>query len=104
MQSLLSWADLEYLSKYKINIVIGGIHDIVGKAYLASDANLGLKIFEKLNLIFKERLRVALICEPWEKKFAQVVEINYTDKTRDSIPVQTRFLQIKRVESKLQTL
>jgi len=85
IQNLLSWNDLEQLSKYKINLVIGGIHDIVGKAYLASDANVGLKLFEKLNNLFKDRMRVALICEPWEKKFAQVIEIVYKDSSRDSL-------------------
>src|SRR5271156_680075 len=44
-QNLFTWKDLEYLSQYKTNIVLGGIHCIVGKAYLASDANVGLKLF-----------------------------------------------------------
>jgi DNA polymerase-3 subunit alpha len=84
-QSLLSWKDLEHLSQYKINIILGGIHCIVGKTYLASDANVGLKIFEKLNNLFKDRLRVALICEPWTKKYANVIEIKYLDGTHDSM-------------------
>lgn len=84
-QSLLSWKDLEFLSNFNINIVLGGVHDIVGKAYLASDANTGLKIFEKINKLFSSRLRVAMICEPWEKKFSKVIEIKYTDGTRDSV-------------------
>jgi len=94
-QNLLTWTDLEILSKHKINIVIGGEHDIVGKAFLASDANIGLKLFEKLNSLFPGRLRVAMIAEPWSKKFARVVEIVYTDKTKDAL-LATDFLTTDR--------
>ena len=83
-QNLFTWKDLELLSKYNTNIVLGGIHCIVGKAFLASDANIGLKLFEKLNKMFPDRLRVALICEPWSKKYAKVVKVNYKDGTHDS--------------------
>jgi len=84
-QNLFTWADLELLSKYKTNLVLGGVHDIVGKAYLASDANVGLKLFEKLNNLFFNRLYIAMICEPWSKKFAKVVEVKYKDFTTDSL-------------------
>jgi DNA-directed DNA polymerase III PolC len=84
-QNLLAWKDLEYLSQYKINIVLGGTHCLVGKSFLASDANVGLKLFEKINTIFPSRLRIAVIAEPWQKKYAQVVEIKYLDQTKDSV-------------------
>lgn len=84
-QSLLNWKDLEALSKHNTNLVLGGVHCLVGKTYVASDANIGVKLFEKINNLFKDRLRVAMICEPWEKKYAQVVEIKYTDGTHDSL-------------------
>lgn len=84
-QNLFTWKDLEFLSNYKTNIVLGGIHCMVGKAFLASDANVGLKVFQRLNSIFKDRISVAMICEPWEKKYASVVEISYFDNTHNSI-------------------
>lgn len=84
-QSLFTWNDLEALSKLNVNLVLGGVHDMVGKAYLVSDAEIGLKLFEKLNEMFKGRLRVSIISEPWQKKFAQIVQIKYLDGTSDSI-------------------
>ena len=84
-QNLFTWSTLEELSKYNIQIVLGGIHDIVGKTFLASDANIGLKLFEKLHSLFHNKLSVAIIAEPWTKKFSKVVEIRYVDETRDSI-------------------
>lgn len=84
-QNLFTWSDLEALSKYNVNLVLGGIHDIVGKAYIASDANIGLKLFDKLNSLFLGKLSVAIIAEPWQKKFGKVVEIRYVDGTKDSL-------------------
>ena len=84
-QNLFTWKDLEELSKYNIQVVLGGVHCVVGKAFLASDANIGLKLFEKLHALFQNKLSVAIIAEPWQKKFAKVVEIRYVDNTRDSI-------------------
>lgn len=84
-QNLFTWKDLEELSKYNIQIVLGGIHCLVGKAFLASDANIGLKLFEKLHALFPSKLFVAIIAEPWKKKFAKVVEIKYVDNTSDSL-------------------
>ncbi len=84
-QNLFTWQDLEFLAKYNNNLVLGGIHDIVGKSYLASNTDVGLQLFEKLNNLFKDRLRVAMICEPWNKKYANIVEIKYTDGSRDSL-------------------
>jgi DNA polymerase III alpha subunit len=84
-QNLFTWAELEILSKFNINIVIGGPHDLIGKSYLASSADVGLKLFEKLNSLFPGRLRVALVAEPWKKKFSKVIEINYIDNTTDSL-------------------
>lgn len=85
IQSILSWTDLEYLSKFSINLVLGGIHCLVGKTYLSSDSNVASDVFEKLNSLYKDRIRVALICQEWIKKFANVIEIKYLDGTLDSI-------------------
>jgi len=84
-QNLFTWADLELLSKYNTNLVLGGPHCIVGKAYLASSAEIGLKVFNELRSLFEDRLYVAMICEPWDKKYARVIKIKYTDGTSDSI-------------------
>jgi DNA-directed DNA polymerase III PolC len=84
-QNLFCWKDLEELSKYNIQIVLGGIHCLVGKAYLASDANIGLKLFEKIHTLFPNKLSVAIIAEPWQKKFSRVVEIKYLDRSSDSL-------------------
>lgn len=84
-QNLFTWKDLEELSKYNVQIVLGGIHCLVGKSYLAADANLGLQLFDKLYRLFPNKLGVALIAEPWQKKFSKVVEIKYVDGSKDSI-------------------
>ncbi len=84
-QNLFTWKDLEELSQSNVQVVLGGIHCIVGKAFLASDANIGLKVFEKFHNLFPDKLSVAIIAEPWEKKFAKVVEVRYVDGTRDSV-------------------
>lgn len=84
-QNLLTWKDLEFLSKYKTNLILGGTHDLVGKTYISSSADVGLKLFEKLNNIFSNRLRVAIIAEPWSKKYARVVEIQYKDGSKDTM-------------------
>jgi DNA polymerase III alpha subunit len=84
-QNLFTWTELEELSKFNINIVLGGPHDLVGKSYLASSADIGLKLFEKLNNLFPGRLRAALVAEPWKKKFSKVVEIRYVSGDSDSL-------------------
>ena len=84
-QNLFTWSTLEELSRYNIQIVLGGIHCLVGKSYLASSADIGLKVFEKLNSLFPGKLSVAIIAEPWQKKYSQVIEVKYTDGTRDSL-------------------
>ena len=84
-QNLFTWKDLEELSKYNIQIVLGGVHCLVGKAYLASSADIGLKLFEKLHTLFPNKLSVAIIAEPWRKKFAKVIQVCYIDQTRDSL-------------------
>ncbi len=84
-QNLFTWKDLEELSKYNIQIVLGGIHCLVGKSYLAADANLGLQLFDKLYKLFPNKLSVALIAEPWQKKFSKVIQIKYVDNTSDSL-------------------
>lgn len=84
-QQLWSWKNLEEIAKYNVNIVLGGVHCMVGKAMLAGDAKAGMSVFEKLHSIFGNRLYSALICEPWDKKWANVVEVRYTDGTRDAL-------------------
>ncbi len=84
-QSLWSWKDLEVISKFNVDIAIGGPHCIVGKCALAGSAVAGQKVFLRLKEIFKENLYVSILCEPWTKKWSQVVEIRYTDKTKDSL-------------------
>jgi DNA-directed DNA polymerase III PolC len=84
-QNLFTWKDLEELSKYNIQIVLGGIHCLVGKGFLASDTNIGFRLFEKIHNLFPNKLSIAIIAEPWTKKFAKVVQIHYLDKTSDSL-------------------
>ncbi len=66
-------------------VVIGGPHCLVGKALLASNKELAGKVFVKLRNLFGERLSVSLVCEPWNRKHASVVKIQYVDGTYDSI-------------------
>ncbi len=84
-QNLWSWSELEHLSKFDTLLVIGGVHCMVGKALLASDTELAEKILLKIKSLFKDRLSLALICEPWNKKYATVVKVEYTDGTHDSL-------------------
>jgi DNA-directed DNA polymerase III PolC len=85
-QQLWSWKDLKFISQFNVDFVIGGVHCMVGKTMLAGAAEAGQKILEKLKEIFGwERLWIALIAEPYMKKWSQVVEIKYTDGTKDAI-------------------
>jgi DNA-directed DNA polymerase III PolC len=74
-QQLWSWADLERISKFKTNLVLGGVHCMVGKPMLAEQAAIGEKVLLRLKDVFKENLHVSIVCEPWTKKYSQVVEI-----------------------------
>ncbi len=84
-QSLWSWAELERLGKSDTLFVAGGIHCMIGKVLLADGRELAEKILCKLNGIFGKRLFLSVICEPWDRKYASVVKIRYTDGTHDSI-------------------
>ena len=84
--SLWTWKQLEHLAKFNTELVVGGsIHDIVGKVFLAGEAQLAANVFLKLKDLFQDRLSVALLCEKWDRKFSQVVEIKYRDGSKDSI-------------------
>lgn len=85
VQSLWSWDELEHLSKLDTLLVLGGIHDIVGKILLADGPDLAEKVLLKTKSLFGPRLSLALICEPWDKKYASVIKIAYTDGTHDSL-------------------
>lgn len=84
-QQLWQWADIEQISKFNTQLVLSGVHCIVGKTMLADNPEAGEKVFLRLKELFNSRLSVALLAEPWLKKFSSVVEINYVDGTRDSI-------------------
>lgn len=83
IHSLWSWDDLKNIATFNTNLVLGGPHCMVGKLLLAEEPEAGIGAFETLKSIFRERLRVAMLCEPWAKKWSQVVEVKYTDKSKD---------------------
>jgi DNA polymerase III alpha subunit len=83
---LWTWAELEHLAKYNTELIVGGsVHDMVGKVFLAGEPQLSVSIFQKLKGLFRDNLSVALLCEKWDRKFSQVVEIKYRDGTADSL-------------------
>lgn len=86
-QQLWNWEKLEEVAKSPgISIVLGGPHCVVGKAMLAGRADAGMGILENLVTIFgAPRVAVAMLCEPWSKQYASVVEIKYRDGTKDAI-------------------
>ena len=84
-QQLWRWEDLEKISKFNTQLVLSGVHCIVGKTMLAGKADVGEKILIRLKDLFGLRISVALLAEPWLKKFSTVVEIQYEDGTKDSI-------------------
>ena len=84
-QNLWAWKHLEELSKLNVSIVLGGVHCIVGKVVLAGVPAVAQMVFDKLYLMFGERLNLSIMCESWTKKYSQVVEINYTDGSKDSM-------------------
>lgn len=84
-QQLWRWQDLERISKFNVRIILSGVHCIVGKTMLAGKADVGEKILVKLKELFGARLTVAILAEPWLKKFSNVVEIQYEDGTHDSL-------------------
>lgn len=84
-QQMWSWKELEEISKFNVNIVLAGVHCMVGKTMLAGKADAGEKILTRLKELFGSRLAVALVAEPWFKKWNNVIEIKYEDGTRDAI-------------------
>jgi DNA polymerase III alpha subunit len=88
-QQLWTWKDLEHMSKFNVSLVLSGPHCMVGKPMLAGHADIGQNVFLKLKEIFKEDLWVALLAEPWTKKWSNVVEIKYTDGTKESLMSDT---------------
>lgn len=80
-QQLWSWKDLEYMAQFNVTLVLGGVHCMVGKVALAGKPDLAEQVLNKLHGIFKSKLYVSLVCEPWSKKYSQIVEIKYADGT-----------------------
>lgn len=83
--SLWGWNELECLFKFDTLLVLGGPHCMVGKTLLADGPILAEKVLLKLKSLFGPRLSLSLICEPWNKKQATVIKIDYTDGTHDSL-------------------
>lgn len=84
-QQLWRWEDIERISKVNAQIVLGGVHCMVGKTMLAGKADAGEKVLTRLKDLFGSRLSVAILAEPWLKKFSNVIEIQYEDGTRDAL-------------------
>src|ERR1700688_2058596 len=82
--SLWGWGELGHLSKFDTFLVLGSPHCMVGKALLASGPELAENILLRAKTLFSNRLSLSLICEPWDKKFATVIKVEYTDGTHDS--------------------
>lgn len=78
---LWSWKHLEEIAKFNVNIILGGVHCMVGKPMLAGRADLGEMVLNNLKGIFEDRIHVSLICEPLSKKYSQIIKITYTDNT-----------------------
>lgn len=81
---LWSWKHLEDIAKFNANIVLGGVHCMVGKPMLAGRADLGEMILNNIKGIFKDRTYVSIICESLSKKYSQIIKINYQDGTYDT--------------------
>ena len=89
-QQLWTWAHLEKISQFDTTIVLAGVHCLVAKNYLAGRPDLGEEVFKKVKDLFGDRMFVALLVEPWAKTYSQVVEIIYSDDTRDSVLASDR--------------
>jgi DNA polymerase III alpha subunit len=94
-QSLWSWKDLEYMAQFDTDLVLGGVHDMVGKCMLSGNAEVGQRIFLRLKEIFGSRLYTSIITETWSKKWNIVIEIKYADGTKDSV-LSTDYLSTDR--------
>jgi DNA-directed DNA polymerase III PolC len=84
-QNLWGWNEIEHLSRFDTQFVLSGPHCMVGKAFLADGPTVAEKVLLKLRGYFGERLSLALVCEPWSKKHATVIKIEYTDLSHDSL-------------------
>lgn len=84
-QQLWSWKDLEHISKFNTEIVLGGVHCMVAKPMLAGRADVAEKVLTRLKELFGSRLSASLVLEPWSRKWNNVVEIKYTDGTKDQL-------------------
>ncbi|HXN74908.1 MAG TPA: PHP domain-containing protein, partial [Candidatus Acidoferrum sp.] len=83
-QQLWGWKELEHMAKFNVNIVLGGVHCIVGKTMLAGCPDLGETVFLNLKKIFGDKLFTAIVCETWTKKWNSVIEIRLVDGTKVS--------------------
>lgn len=84
-QQLWNWSILEHMSKFNVELVLTGVHCLVGKPMLAGRADVSEAILIRLKQLFGNSLSLAILCEPWLKKYSQVVEVKYTDGTKDSL-------------------
>ena len=72
-QSLWGWTELAQMAKVNAEVVLGGPHCIVGKTMLAGQPALAERVLKKLQLLFGQNLSLAVVCEPWTKKYSQVI-------------------------------
>ena len=84
-QSLWGWKELGQMAVFNTEVVLGGPHCIVGKTMLSGHPQLAERVLNKLHNLYKDRLSLSIVCEPWTKKYSQVVEIEYTDGSKDSL-------------------
>lgn len=85
-QPIWSWAELKHIASKNVNIVLGGVHCMVGKVMLAGHADLADKLMKELaNTFGSNRVFAALLCESWTRKWQSVIEVKYEDGTRDSL-------------------
>lgn len=82
---LWSWKDLEEISKYNTQILLSGVHCVVGKAILADTNETGEKVLLELKKLFPERVSVALLAEAWTKKYSQVIKVHFNDGSSISL-------------------
>lgn len=79
-QQLWAWTDLEAIAKFNVNIVLGGVHCMVGKPMLAGHADLAENVFLKLKSVFGERLFTSIVCETWTKRWHSVIEVKLLEE------------------------
>src|SRR5581483_10347959 len=82
-QQLWTWKELEHMAKFKTNLVLGGVHCMVGKVMLAGAPDLAERVLNQLHHFFKDLLYTSIICEPWTKKYNSLIEIIYLDGSKD---------------------